>query len=94
MANNIPNEEQCTQRVIDNKTHVKGKGTLDALKTSLIFDNYDNLERLMAQSKALVNQMMKDDNVEPQAYDLLWLLSDRLDDMKAEIFTASERTFQ
>lgn len=94
MANNIPNEEQSTQRVNKSELLVKGKGTLDALKTSLIFDNYDNLERLMAQSKALVNQMMKDDNVEPQAYDLLWLLSDRLDDMKAEIFTASERTFQ
>ncbi len=94
MTNNIPNEEQSTQRVNKSELLVKGKGTLDALKTSLIFDNYDNLERLMAQSKALVNQMMKDDNVEPQAYDLLWLLSDRLDDMKAEIFTASERTFQ
>lgn len=94
MSSNIAKNQDNAQRVNETELLATGKGTLDALKASLIFDNYDNLERLMAQSKALVNQMMKDDNVEPQAYDLLWLLSDRLDDMKTEIFTASERTFQ
>lgn len=94
MSSNIAKNQDNAQRVNETELLATGKGALDALKASLIFDNYDNLERLMAQSKALVNQMMKDDNVEPQAYDLLWLLSDRLDDMKTEIFTASERTFQ
>lgn len=90
MANNIPNEEQCIQRVIDNKTHVTAN-----IMTS---DSYDDFDRLLTQTKSLVDFMVGNDNIEgfpkEQISNLLWLVSDRLGDMQVKFESMPMRTIQ
>lgn len=58
-----------------------------AQATADYMDDVDNLDRLMTQSKSLVNFMVANDNMDGLKFqtisDLLWMLGDRLNDIEA-----------
>jgi|GEM_PF-5627658 len=61
--------------------------TIKSFTSPAMLDRRDEFCRLLTQSKALVNMMTANDNLDgipaQTVSDLLWLLSDRLDDMQA-----------
>ncbi|MGO2478889.1 MAG: hypothetical protein ACTH7Q_11140 [Pseudoalteromonas sp.] len=90
MANNIPNEEQSTQRVNESKLLVKANVMTN--------DSYDDFDRLLTQAKSLVDFMVGNDNMEGFSMEhisnLLWLVSDRLGDMQVRFESMPKRTIQ
>ncbi len=90
MTNNIPNEEQSTQRVNESE--------LLATANIMTNDSYDDFDRLLTQTKSLVDFMVGNDNIEgfpkEQIANLLWLVSDRLGDMQVKFESMPMRTIQ
>lgn len=90
MANNIPNEEQSTQRV--NKSELLVKANI------MTNSSYDDFDRLLTQTRTLVDFMIGNDNMEgfsmEQISNLLWLVSDRLGDMQVKFESMPMRTIQ
>lgn len=90
MSSNIAKNQDNTQRVIDNKTHVTAN-----IMTN---DSYDDFDRLLTQTKSLVDFMVGNDNIEgfpkEQISNLLWLVSDRLGDMQVKFESMPMRTIQ
>lgn len=90
MSSNIAKNQDNAQRVNESKSLVKAN-----IMTN---DSYDDFDRLLTQTKSLVDFMVGNDNIEgfpkEQISNLLWLVSDRLGDMQAKFESMPMRTIQ
>lgn len=90
MPSNIANKTENTQRVLPTKTHVS-VNYMDG-------DSYDNFDRLLTQADTLLDFMIGNDNTEgfsrEQINNLLWIVSDRLKDMRHQFEAMPMRTIQ
>lgn len=90
MSSNIAKNQDNAQRVNESKSLVKAN-----IMTN---DSYDEFDRLLTQTKSLVDFMVGNDNIEgfpkEQISNLLWLVSDRLGDMQAKFESMPMRTIQ
>tara|TARA_R110000823_G_scaffold295470_3_gene415244 strand:- start:461 stop:769 length:309 start_codon:yes stop_codon:yes gene_type:complete len=89
MANIAKNQDNA-QRVNESELLVKAN-----IMTN---DSYDDFDRLLTQTKSLVDFMVGNDNIEgfpkEQISNLLWLVSDRLGDMQVKFESMPMRTIQ
>ncbi|MAD75397.1 MAG: hypothetical protein CML20_11505 [Rheinheimera sp.] len=89
MANIAKNQDNA-QRVNESELLVKAN-----IMTN---DSYDDFDRLLTQTKSLVDFMIGNDNMEgfsmEQISNLLWLVSDRLGDMQVKFESMPMRTIQ
>jgi len=90
MPSNIAKNQDNAQRAINNKSHV----TANIMTNS----SYDDFDRLLTQTRSLVDFMIGNDNMEgfsmEQISNLLWLVSDRLGDMQVKFESMPMRTIQ
>lgn len=90
MPSNIAKNQDNAQRAINNKSHV----TANIMTNS----SYDDFDRLLTQTRSLVDFMIGNDNMEgfsmEQISNLLWLVSDRLGDMQVKFESMPVRTIQ
>lgn len=90
MPSNIAKNQDNAQRAINNESHV----TANIMTNS----SYDDFDRLLTQTRSLVDFMIGNDNMEgfsmEQISNLLWLVSDRLGDMQVKFESMPMRTIQ
>lgn len=90
MSSNIAKNQDNAQRV--NKSELLVKANI------MTNDSYDDFDRLLTQTKSLVDFMVGNDNIEgfpkEQISNLLWLVSDRLGDMQVKFESMPMRTIQ
>ena len=90
MSSNIAKNQESTQRVNESELLVTAN-----IMTN---DSYDDFDRLLTQTKSLVDFMVGNDNIEgfpkEQIANLLWLVSDRPGDMQVKFESMPMRTIQ